>query len=185
MHFLEPSDLAKVFRAAYAANTPKSRLHHLAMLTHFYSGTRVSQLLALTGGDVFQRDGQWVIMLPAAKHGKTAIRSLHMSDDPALDMSPLIALADTRKLSLLFGGLSRWYFNEVLEKYFTDAGIPRAFAHSHVFRHSAAMAIFKSTQRIGAVTEFLAHRSPASAFVYLQENDGQLAQDAMNQLILA
>ena len=54
------------------------------------------------------------------------------------------------------------------------------FAHSHVLRHSAAMVIFDATQRIGAVSQFLAHKSPASAFVYLKENDSHLAQEAMD-----
>jgi hypothetical protein len=59
----------------------------------------------------------------------------------------------------------------------------------HYFRYAdtikAAMVVFDATQRIGAVSQFLAHKSPSSAFVYLQENDGMLAQDAMDNLVLA
>ena len=185
MQYLPKQDLAKVFRAAYEAKTPKSHLHHMAMLVMFFTGTRVSQMLDVRGEDIFERDGKFVIMIRPAKRGKAIIHSLHLDADPAFDMSPLIVLAQTKGLSCLFGGLSRQYFNETLEKYFSAAGIHSMFAHSHVFRHSAAMVVFDATQRIGAVSQFLAHRSPSSAFVYLQENDGMLAQEAMDSLVLA
>jgi integrase len=185
MEYLPISDLAKVFRAAYDADTLKSRLHHQAMLTMFFTGTRVSQMLSLCGEDVCQIDDKWVILVPAAKRGKKVVRALHICDDPAFDMTPLIAMAQIKRISRLFDGLSRDYFNAMIEKACVLAGIHTSFAHSHMFRHSAAMAIFDATQRIGAVTEFLAHKSPASAFCYLQENDGQLAQQAMNELVLA
>jgi hypothetical protein len=41
------------------------------------------------------------------------------------------------------------------------------------------MRVYEKTQRIGAVSGFLAHSDPAAAFVYVRENDGQLADDAM------
>jgi integrase len=185
MNYLPESDLAKVFRSAYEAETEKSHLHHMAMLVMYFTGTRVSQMLNLKGEDIFQRDGKWVVRVGAAKRGKVVVRNLHISDDPTVDMTPMIALAATKGLSKLFGGLSRQYYNDVLEKYFVAAGIHSSYAHSHVFRHSAAMTIYKATQRIGAVSEFLGHKSPSSAFVYLQENDGMFAQDAMDNLVLA
>lgn len=185
MYYLEPSDLAKVFRAAYEMKTLKSRLHHLAMLTQFYSGTRVSQLLALRGEDVCQLDDKWVVLVPAAKRGNKVVRALHVSPDPAFDMTPLIEIARVKRISKLFEGLSRDYYNQVIEKACVAAGIHTDFAHSHMLRHSAGMTIFDATQRIGAVTEFLGHRSPASAFCYLRENDNSLAQQAMDDLVLA
>jgi integrase len=185
MQYLAKQDLAKVFRAAYEAQTPKSHIHHMAMLVGFFTGARVSQIINVRGEDIFEREGKWVIMIRAAKRGNVVIHSLHVDADPAFDMTPLIALAQTKGQSRIFGGLSRQYFNETLEKYFGAAGIHSMFAHSHVFRHSAAMVVFDVTKRIGAVSQFLAHRSPSSAFVYLQENDGMLAQEAMDQLQLA
>jgi len=100
-------------------------------------------------------------------------------------MTPLIALAKTKGRSRIFGGLSRQYFNLRLKDYSETAGVHSSYAHSHVFRHSAAMIVFAKTQRIGAVSKFLLHRSPSSAFVYLQENDGMMAQEAMDNLVLA
>jgi len=109
---------------------------------------------------------------------------LHTDSDAAFDMTPLIELAATKRQSRLFGGLDRHYFNKRLKHYADKAGIHSTFAHSHVFRHSAAMAIFDATQRIGAVSQFLAHKSPHSAFCYLAENDGMMAQEAMDNLVL-
>lgn len=184
MQYLPQADVAKVFRAAHAAATPKSNLHHMAMLIQFFTGARVGQMLRVRGEDVFQRDGKWVVMIRAAKRGNVVTHALHIDADPAFDMTPLVALAATKGLSTLFGGLSRQYYNETLVKYFAAAGINSTYAHSHVFRHSAAMVVFDATQRIGAVSQFLAHRSPSSAFVYLAENDGMLAQEAMDNLVL-
>ena len=176
MQYLPKPELAKIFRTTYAMN----RTHHLAMLIGFFTGARISQILRVCGEDIFQRDGKWVIMIRAAKRGEMVIHSLHVDEDPAFDMSPLIALAKTKGRSLVFGGLTRQYFNKCFKPYAEAAGIHTMFAHSHVLRHSAAMVIFDATQRIGAVSQFLAHKSPASAFVYLKENDSHLAQEAMD-----
>jgi integrase len=181
MQYLEKTDLAKLFRAAYDLN----REHHLAMLCGFFTGARISQVLNIRGEDIFEREGKWVVMIRAAKRGNVVTHSLHFDASPEFDMSPLIALAARKGTSRIFGGLTRQYFNLRLKHYATVAGIHSTYAHSHVFRHSAAMAIFDATGRIGAVSQFLAHRSPSSAFVYLQENDGQIAQDAMDSLQLA
>jgi integrase len=185
MHYLEPNDIAKVFRVAYKANTPKSHRQHMAMLTMFFTGTRVSQMLAIRGEDIFERDGRYVIMLRAAKRGNVVTHALHVDDDLAFDMRPLVELAKIKRQSLLFAGLSRQYFNEVLAIYMAEAGLHSMYAHSHVFRSSAAMAIFDATQRIGAVSQFLAHKSATAALIYLRESDGLRAQDAMDSLQLA
>jgi integrase len=181
MNYLAKQDLAKLFRAAHSAN----KVHHLAMLVGFFTGARISQVLNVRGEDIFQRDGKFVVKIRAAKRGNAITHSLHVDADPAFDMTPLIELAKTKGLARIFGGLSRQYFNLRLKDYAVAAGIHSDYAHSHVFRHSAAMVVFDATQRIGAVSQFLAHRSPSSAFVYLQENDGMLAQDAMDSLVLA
>jgi integrase len=181
MQYLAKQDLAKLFRTAHAAN----KIHHLAMLLGFFTGARISQVLNVRGEDIFEREGKWVIMIRAAKRGNVVTHSLHIDADPAFDMTPLVALAATKGQSRIFGGLSRQYFNLKLKEYAEAAGIHSSYAHSHVFRHSAAMVVFDVTKRIGAVSQFLAHRSPSSAFVYLQENDGMLAQEAMDSLQLA
>src|ERR1035437_185980 len=181
MNYLAKQGLAKLFRAAHAVN----ETHHLAMLVGFFTGARISQVLNVRGEDIFEREGKYVIKIRAAKRGNAITHSLHVDTDAAFDMSPLIELAKTKGLSRIFGGLSRQYFNLCLKNYAVAAGIHSDYAHSHVFRHSAAVIVFDATGRIGAVSEFLAHKSPSSAFVYLRENDGRLAQDAMDSLTFA
>ena len=181
MQYLGKPDLAKLFRAAYAAN----RTHHMAMLVGLFTGARVSQVLNVRGEDIFQKDGKWVILIRAAKKGNAITHSLHLDSDAAFDMSPMIELAQTKRRARIFGGLTRQYLNLRLKEYAEAAGIHSNYAHSHVFRHSAAMIVFDATQRIGAVSQFLAHRSPSSAFIYLQENDGMLAQEAMDNVQFA
>lgn len=185
MHYLPKADLAKLIRAAYDENTQASRRDQMVMLVQFFTGARISQASNLRGEDIFEREDKWVIMIRAAKRGNAGIHSLHVDTDPAFDMTPLIELSKIRKQSLIFDGLQRSNFNVALKHYAEIIGIHSMFAHSHMFRHSAAMVVFDATKRIGAVSQFLAHRSPSSAFVYLQENDGMLAQEAMDSLQLA
>lgn len=185
MQYFTPAETAKLLRVAHKANSPQGQRQHLAMMVMAFTGTRISQMLALKGEDIILKDGKWVILLGAAKRGNAVVRTLRIDTDAAFDMTPLIALAQTRRQSRLFDSLTRQYFNKMMAKYCDEAGLHSSYAHSHVFRHSAAMAIFDATQRIGAVSEFLGHRSPASAFVYLKENDGMMAQEAMDALVLA
>lgn len=181
MQYLGKQDLSKLFRTMHAAN----KIHHLAALTQFYTGTRVSQLLDIRGEDVFERDGKWVILIRAAKRGNVVIQSLHVDADSAFDMTPLIEMAKTKGRSRIFGALSRQYYNLCLKRYAEIAGIHSAFAHSHVFRHSIAIAIYDATQRVGAITQFLGHKSSTAALCYLAENDGKLGQEAVDSLVLA
>jgi integrase len=181
MEYLEHKDLAKLFRAAYAAN----KLHHLAMLTAFFTGARVSQVLRLRGEDIFEANGRVVIKVHAAKRGNQLLHTLHRDELPEFDMTPLIELAKTKPLARLFGGLTRQYLNLCLKKYCASVGIHSDFGHSHVFRHSAAMTIWDATTRLGAISHFLQHKSPATACIYLAESDGRHAQAAMDNLRLA
>lgn len=181
MHYLPKSDLARLFRAMQAAN----QTHQLAALVGFFTGARISQVLNVRGEDIFERDGQYVIKIRAAKRGNAITHTLHLDADSAFDMTPLIALAKVKGLSRIFGGLERSNFNKALKRYCASVGIHSDYAHSHVFRHSAAMVIYVATQRIGAVSQFLAHKAATSALVYLAENDGLYAQEAMDNLNFA
>lgn len=178
--YLQNKDLSKIFRVAFAEN----RQHHLAMLTCFWTGARISQVLALRGCDVVEVEGKFRIKVHRAKRGKDVFPELHKDTAPEFDMTPLIELARQRGTNKLFGGLSRQYFDVAIKRYGKAAGVHSDFCHSHVFRHSVAMMIWDSTHRLGAITQFLAHRSESSALQYLQENDGRLAQDAVNSIRL-
>src|ERR1700679_4092348 len=129
--YLEKVDLAKIFRAAQAANSE----HHMIALCGFFTGARISQILALKGEDVFEANGRIVIKVGSRKRGATAMHTLHVDADAAFDMSPLVALAKQRGPSLLFPTATRQYFNLCLKKYAASVGIHSDFAHSHVFRH--------------------------------------------------
>jgi integrase len=180
MQYLGKEDLSKLFRTMHAAN----KMHHLAALTQFFTGTRVSQLLDIRGEDVFEKDGKYVVLIRAAKRGNVVVQSLHVDIDAAFDMTPLIEIAKVKGRSRIFGSLSRQYYNLCLKRYAEAAGIHSAFAHSHVFRHSIAIEIYAATQRIGAITQFLGHKSSTAAMCYLAENDGKLGQEAVDNLQL-
>jgi integrase len=180
MRYLSKPEIARLLKVAYAEN----RTHHLAMLTCFWTGARVSQTLALRGVDVFESAGVVKIKVYRAKRGKDVFPQLHVDESPEFDMSPLVELAKTRGTGKLFGSLSRQYFDVVLKRYGRLAGLHKDFCHSHVFRHSIAMEIWDATHRLGAITTFLAHKSPNSALQYLSENDGMLAQAAVNAIRL-
>ena len=185
MHSLEIPEIAKLLRALRERKDPQSQIHHLAALTLFVTGTRVGQLRQIRGEDIFQKDGQWVVWLRSAKRGNERIRNLRIDADPAFDMTPLIEIAKLRGTSLIFGTLTRQYLNKILKEAAAAAGIHTAFGHTHIFRHSVAMAIWKQTLRLGAITEFLGHRSATTALCYLKENDNRLGQSAVDALVLA
>lgn len=182
MQYLNPTDLAKLFRAIYALN----ETHHQIALTQFYTGARIEQVLRLKGEDVFEVNGRMSVKVPALKRGLERFHPLHFDSRPEFDMSPMVQLANQRRPSLLFGTSDYRHFNRCLaKKYCPAAGIHSDFGHSHVFRHSAAMIIWDFTQRPGAISHFLQHKSPQTAMCYLQESDGRLAQDAMDALKLS
>jgi integrase len=181
MNYLGKKDLAKIFRVAFDAN----RNHHLAMLTAFWAGPRISQVLSLVGRDVFQDNGIWKIKISKLKGGKDTYPEIHIDEQPEFDQTPLIALAGLRgPTALLFGGLSRQYLDLSIKRYGAAAGLHPDYCHMHVFRHSIAMQIWDETKRLGAITEFLGHSSPNSALQYLAENDVRLAQEAVNAVKL-
>jgi|SRR5690348_6418017 len=185
MHYLELIDLAKLFRALHSSRSLNREEHHMAALSCFFTGARISQVLALRGTDLVRLNDAPKLMIRGIKGGMDGLRDIHVdAEQSEFDMSPVISMAARRGGNRLFGGLDRFYFNDVLKRAGAAAGLPDTFMHSHVFRHSAGMAIFDATQRIGAVTQFLLHRSPGSAYAYLQENDGKRAQAAMNGLKL-
>ena len=181
MEYLPKPELAKLLSAMHA----EQKQHHMLALVCFFTGARVSQALALRGIDILELDGRMSIRIAAKKRGDASVHALHMDVNPAFDMSPLVEMARNKGVNLIFGGLSRQYFNICLKDYAALVGLPEDYAHSHIFRHSAAMVIMNATQRVGAVSRFLGHKSPASAFVYLKENDGRYAQEVMDTLNLA
>jgi integrase/recombinase XerD len=178
MEYLQKPEINALLKTSYEYG---NREAHLALLVMYATGTRVSQALSLKGIDVIPdpNTGGYKVRIPQAKRGKTRSFRVLVSPNPALDMRDLIALANQRGASMLFGGLSRQYLHTLIKKFAKIAGLHQDMVHCHTIRHSAAMRVYEKTQRIGAVSGFLCHSDPAAAYTYVQENDGQFADDAI------
>jgi integrase len=178
MEYLQKPEVIALLKASFEYG---NREAHLALLTMYATGSRVSQVIALKGIDVIPdpSTGGHRIRVSAAKRGKTRTYRVLVSPNPALDMRDLVAMAQVRGTNKLFGGLTRHYLHRLIKRFAKTAGLHEGMVHCHTIRHSAAMRVYERTQRIGAVSGFLAHSDPAAAYIYVQENDGQLADDAM------
>jgi integrase len=188
MEYLQHPEILALLKTSYAYG---NREAHLALLTMYATGARVSQILGdrhakdpipgLKGIDVIPdpETGGYRIRILAAKRGKTRTYKILVSPNPALDMRDLVTLAQQRGTSMLFGGLTRHYLHALIKRFAKEAGLHPEMVHCHTVRHSSAMRIYERTQRIGAVSGFLAHSDPAAAYTYVQENDGKLADAAM------
>lgn len=178
MEYLQRSEVRSLLSVAMQ----NSREHHLALLTMYATGTRVSQTLELTGADVYSDPATGVVKvrIPKAKRGQARSYVIHKSSNPILDLTPLVELAAKRgPSSKLFGGLTRHYLHKVLKRYAALAGLPPQMIHCHTLRHTTAMRIWEKTQKLGAITGYLCHSSPASAYPYLREHEASLAEDVM------
>lgn len=179
MEYLQKTEVRNLLKVALENNSE----HHLALLTMYATGTRVSQMLSLTGAHIYtdETTGVTRIRVPKAKRGLTRSYEIFKSNNPLLDLSPLIQLAKQRGSAKLFGGLSRQYLHKVLKRYAKLAGLPPEMVHCHILRHSTATRIWNETHSLGAITGYLCHSSPASAYPYLREHDASIAENAMRQ----
>jgi len=178
MEYLQKPEVVALLKTSFEYG---NREAHLALLTMYATGARVSQVVSLKGIDVIPdpSTGGHRIRIGASKRGKTRTYRVLVSPNPALDMRDLVALAHQRGASILFGGLTRHYLHVLIKRWAREAGLHESMVHCHTIRHSSAMRVYEKTQRIGAVSGFLAHSDPAAAYIYVQENDGQIADEAM------
>jgi len=188
MEYLQHPEIKALLKVSHNYG---NREAHLALLCMYATGARISQIVGdrhakkpiegLKGVDVIpdHDTGGWRIRIMKAKRGKTRTFRVLVSPDPALDMRDLVHLAKQRGTSYLFGGLSRHYMHTLIKKFATTAGLHADMVHCHTIRHSAAMRVYERTQRIGAVSGFLAHSDASAAYTYVQENDGRMADDAI------
>jgi site-specific recombinase XerD len=179
MEYLQRTEVRNLLKVALEHNPE----HHLALLVMYATGTRVSQALELTGAHVYtdETTGVAKIRIPKAKRGLTRSYEIFKSVNPVLDLTPLVALAARRGSAKLFGGLTRQYLHKVLKRYAKLAGLPQDMVHCHIIRHSTATRIWNETHSLGAITGYLCHSSPASAYPYLREHDASIAEKAMRQ----
>ena len=184
MEYLEQAEVKALLNAALAYGNQEA---HLCLTLMYATGTRVSQALALKGIDVIADPSTsgHKIRIGAAKNGKTRSFRLLTSPSPAMDMSPLVALAAARGTSALFGGLTRHYLHRLIKRFAESAGLHTGMVSCHRVRHSTAMAVYLKTQRIGVVSAYLQHVDPSTAFVYVSESDSQLGDQAMSEVFAA
>src|SRR5271169_6561780 len=178
MEYLQHNEVKALLKTSFEYG---NRDAHLALLTMYATGTRVSQALRLTGYDIIPDTvtGGHRIRIFKAKRGETRSFRVLVSPDPALDMRDLVTLSQERGASKLFGGLSRHYLHLLIKKFAVTAKLHEGMVHCHTIRHSSAMRVMEKTQRIGAVSGFLTHTDPSAAFIYLKENDGSYADEAI------
>jgi integrase len=195
MEYMTRKQVVTLLAVAYRNNP----VHHAALLTAYFTGARISQVLQLTGDHVDMVEMK-VLMPASLKKGrktasdltptgkpKTSRKSkrrfyrIHIDANPVYDMRKLRELAKLTGPNRLFGGLSRQYLDLAIKRYCREAGINQELAHAHCLRHSIAMIIWDATQRPGAITHYLAHKDASSAYQYLAENDGQLADEAVEK----
>jgi integrase len=178
MEYLQKPEINALLKVSHEYG---NREAHLALLVMYATGTRVSQALSLKGIDVIPdpMTGGHKVRIQQAKRGKTRTFRVLVSPNPALDMRELVEMAKMRGTNKLFGALSRQYLHVLIKKFAKTAGLHEDMVHCHTVRHSAAMRVYEKTQRIGAVSGFLCHSDPAAAYTYVQENDGQFADEAI------
>jgi integrase len=181
MEFLQQSEVAALLTAAHEYGNKEA---HLALVLMYATGTRVSQALALKGVDIIAdpSTGGYRIRIGGAKHGRTRSFRVLSSPNAALDMAPLVDLAKSRGVNMLFGSLDRFYLHRLIKKFAASAGLHVKMVSCHRVRHSCAMAIYTKTQRIGVVSGYLCHSDPATAFTYVAEGDSQLGDAAMAEV---
>jgi integrase len=178
MEYLQRPEINALLKASYEYGNKEA---HLALLVMYGTGTRVSQALSLKGIDVIPdpMTGGYKVRIPRAKRGKTRSFRVLVSPNPCLDMRELVEMSKVRGTNKLFGALSRQYLHLLIKKFAATAGLHLGMIHCHTVRHTTAMRIMEKTGRIGAVSGFLCHSDPAAAYTYVQENDGQFADEAM------
>src|SRR5258707_3376104 len=135
MEYLQKPEVIALLKASVEYG---NREAHLALLTMYATGSRVSQVIALKGIDIIPdpSTGGHRIRVGAAKRGRTRTFRVLVSPNPALDMRDLVTLATQRGGSMLFGGLTRHYLHVLIKRWARMAGLHESMGHCHTIRHS-------------------------------------------------
>jgi integrase len=174
MQYMTQSELYRVMAIAKQQN----KMHWQAMLTGFYFGLRVSEVINILGEDV--QDGQ--LYVERLKNSQTTLQPIPITDaqsDFHLDLAELAKAAGPR--GRVFP-LSRQRVDQFMKRYCRLAGIHRSKAHFHAFKHSIAMLIWGRTQHPGQIKAYLGHKSMSSTMQYLNEVDSRKAQEVIASL---
>ena len=169
MQFLTRDELRRLFQVAYDHN----RLHHICLVTMFWTGLRVSEALAIRGRDIC--DGQ--LSVRRLKNSKPTIHALKIAADPLFDQSPLLEMAKQTP-----GRLFPWCRQNVdwfIKKYGAEAGIHPAKLHSHVAKHSICVLLWEEEHDLNVVQDHVGHKAPSSSLVYMRYDAAAKARDTV------
>ena len=176
MEYLNRDELTRVMSVAKEEN----HMHWQLMLTAFYFGLRVSEVVNILGEDV--QDGQ--LAVKRLKGSSKTLQSIP-SGDAASDAFKLDLVARAKAAGprgRLFP-VSRQRVDQFVKRYARLAGVHRSKAHLHaVGKHSIAMAIWQATHQLGQVKAYLGHKSMSSTMVYLNEDNSLQATAAVAAL---
>jgi len=176
MEYLNQDEITRVLAVAKEQN----RMHWQLMLTAFYFGLRVSEVINILGEDV--ANGQLAVQrLKGSNRTLQSIPSGEGSSDTfKLDLVQRAAAVGPR--GRLFP-VSRQRVDQFVKRYARLAGIHRTKAHLHaVGKHSIAMAIWHATHQLGQIKAYLGHKSMSSTMVYLNEDNSLQATAAVASL---
>jgi integrase len=174
MQYLTQGELYRLMAIAKKQN----RVHWQAMLTGFYFGLRVSEVVNILGEDV-QDDQLDVKRLKNSQHTLQPIPVTDPDSDFHLELVKLAKAAGPRERIFQF---SRQRVDQFMKRYCRLAGIHRSKAHFHAFKHSIAMIIWDRTKQPGQIKAYLGHRSMSSAMQYLNMADSLEAQRVVASL---
>lgn len=169
MNYFTKEELRRLFRAAYQNN----RLHHLCMVTMFFSGLRVSEAIAIRGADVC--DGQ--LSVRRLKKSRPTMHDLKRSSDPLFDQTPLMQMAKENPGRLF--PFSRQRVDQFVRRYGAIAGLHPAKCHSHAFKHSICMLLWDETHDLNAVQDHVGHKEASSTLVYMRQDSAAKARQVV------
>lgn len=168
MHHLTQEQVKSLLRAV-----PNDR-DRTALLVMYAHGLRVSEAISLRVSDV---SGGYITVKRLKGSLKTT-QLLIAHKDPLLDertvLGDLIEAYNLGPSDILFPH-PRLYYNRLMLKAGTAAGIPKHLCHPHALKHSIAMHMVKRIS-IDELKQYLGHRSLNSTGQYLRVDDAQASQ---------
>lgn len=171
MEYLNKDELRRLFTVAYKHN----KRHHLSLVVAFWHGLRVSEVVSLTGAQIFA--GQ--VTVRRLKGSKVTTQPIHVDSDPLFDESPLLALSGTDRLF----PWTKQNSDQFIKKYAIEAGLMAEEGsrkiHFHMLKHSCAMVLWDATKNLGQIQSYLGHKAASSTLCYLYESDKRKAEEAM------
>jgi integrase/recombinase XerD len=149
-----------------AQRLPRQELRSLC-LTLVYTGCRVSEALALTGGSVDLESG-FISIRCLKKRGKLVVREVPIPPDLMRALAEVHA-CNLDLYSTKLWGLSRSRVWQLVKAVMIEAGIPRGLhATPKGLRHAFGLHAVRSGVPLNLVQRWLGHASMTTTAIYLQ-----------------